>query len=118
LVDTSGKRVRPFGGPVAILVDEVTASASEVFTGGLQEYGRVRVFGRTSAGQALPAIYQELRNGDYLYRPISDFVTPKGVRFEGRGVVPEEIVPLDRASLLAGKDVTLERALRWIDGAR
>jgi carboxyl-terminal processing protease len=115
LVDSSGKRVRPYSGPVAILVDEVTASASEVFAGGLQEHGRVRVFGRTTAGQALPAVYQELRNGDYLYRPVSDFITPKGVRFEGRGVVPDESVPLDRAALLAGRDLPLERALHWID---
>jgi carboxyl-terminal processing protease len=114
LVDSSGRRVEPFSGPVAILVDEVTASASEVFTGGLQEHGRVRVFGRTTAGQALPAIYESLPNGDYLYHPVSDFVTPKGVRFEGRGVVPDETVPFDRASLLAGKDLVLERALDWI----
>ena len=118
LVDSSGKRVQPYSGPVAILVDEMTASASEVFTGGLQEHGRVRVFGRTTAGQALPAVYQELKNGDYLYRPVSDFITPKGLRFEGRGVVPDESIPLDRAALLAGRDLPLERALRWIDTAK
>ncbi len=118
LVDSSGKRVHPFGGPVAILVDEITASASEVFTGGLQENGRVRVFGRTTAGQALPAVYEELINGDYLYRPVSDFITPKGVRFEQRGVIPDEPVPLDRAALLAGRDLPTEQALRWIDSAR
>jgi carboxyl-terminal processing protease len=118
LVDTSGKRVEPFRGPVAILVDEITASASEVFTGGLQEHGRVRVFGRTTAGQALPAVYQNLPNGDLLYHPIADFVTAKGVRFEGRGVIPDEVAPLNRNALLAGRDVTLERALSWIDAAK
>ena len=118
LVDTSGKRVQPFAGPVAILVDEATVSASEVFAGGLQEHGRVRVFGRTTAGQALPAVYQELVNGDYLYRPVSDFITPKGVRFEGRGIVPDESVPIDRAALLAGRDLEMEHALRWMDGAK
>jgi len=118
LVDSSGKRVQPYSGPVAILVDEITASASEVFAGGLQENGRARVFGRTTAGQALPAVYQELKNGDFLYRPVSDFITPKGLRFEGRGVVPDEAVPLDRGALLAGRDLALERALRWIDMAK
>lgn len=117
-VDSSGKRVEPYAGPVAILVDEITASASEVFAGGLQEHGRVRVFGRTTAGQALPALYDRLPNGDTLYRPIADFITPKGVRFEGRGVVPDESVPLNRNALLAGRDLALERALAWIDGAR
>lgn len=114
-VDTSGKRVQPFDGPVAILVDEITASASEVFAGGLQEHGRVRVFGRTTAGQALPAVYDKLPNGDALYHPVADFVTGKGVRFEGRGVVPDESVPLDRRALLSGKDPVLERAIQWID---
>lgn len=118
LVDSSGKRVQPFSGPVAVLVDEITASASEVFTGGLQEHGRVRVFGRTTAGQALPAVYQELKNGDYLYRPVSDFITPRGLRFEGRGVVPDESIPLNRAALLSGRDLPLERALQWIDTAK
>ena len=110
--------IDPFSGPVAILVDEITASASEVFTGGLQEHGRIRVFGRTTAGQALPAVYHRLPNGDTLYHPIADFVTDKGVRFEGRGVVPDEAVPLNRQALLSGRDETLERALNWIDNAR
>lgn len=114
-VDTSGKRVQPFAGPVAILVDEITASASEVFTGGLQEHGRVRVFGRTTAGQALPAVYHKLPNGDALYHPVADFVTDSGVRFEGRGVVPDEVVELSRPALLQGRDLTMERALEWIE---
>jgi carboxyl-terminal processing protease len=112
--DATGKRVEPFAGPVAILVDEITASASEVFTGGLQEHGRVRVFGRTTAGQALPAIYDALPNGDALYHPVADFVTPQGTRFEGRGVVPDEEVPLNRASLLSGVDPVLRAAQHWI----
>jgi carboxyl-terminal processing protease len=113
-VDTHGNAVEPFSGPVAILVDEITASASEVFTGGLQELGRVRVFGRVTSGQALPAVYDELPNGDALYHPVADFVTGKGTRFEGRGVIPDEKVPLNRNALLAGQDRALERAIHWI----
>jgi carboxyl-terminal processing protease len=116
-VDSNGRRVEPFAGPVAVLVDEITASASEVFTGGLQELGRVHVFGRVTAGQALPAIYDELPNGDAFYHPIADFITPKGTRFEGRGVIPDEEVPLDRRALLMGKDPALARAVEWIASA-
>ena len=114
-MDSSGKRVQPFAGPVAILVDEITASASEVFTGGLQEHGRVRVFGRTTAGQALPAVYTKLPNGDALYHPVADFLGANNTRFEGRGVVPNEPIELNRAALLAGRDPAMERALQWID---
>ena len=117
LVDDAGNRVKPFKGPVAILVDGMTGSASECFSGGLQSLGRVRVFGQTSMGQALPALFDRLPNGDVLIHAWGDFVTGTGVRIEGRGVVPDEPVELSRAALLAGRDRTLEQALSWIDRA-
>lgn len=117
LVDDAGNRVKPFKGPVAILVDGMTGSASECFSGGLQSLGRVRVFGQTSMGQALPALFDRLPNGDVLIHAWGDFVTGTGVRIEGRGVVPDEPVELSRATLLAGHDAPLEQALAWIDRA-
>jgi carboxyl-terminal processing protease len=118
LVSAAGERVEPFGGPVAILVDALTGSASECFAGGMQSLGRARVFGQTSMGQALPAVFDKLPNGDVLIHAYGDFVTATGTRLEGRGVVPDEEVPLNRAELLAGRDTALERALQWIDTAR
>ena len=118
LVDGNGERVEPYAGPVAILVDGLTGSASECFTGGLQSLGRARVFGQTSMGRALPALFDKLPNGDVLIHAWGDFVTGTGVRIEGRGVIPDEPVTLTRAALLEGRDPTLERALAWIDSAR
>ena len=118
LVNGSGERVAPFAGPVAILVDGLSGSASECFTGGMQSLGRARVFGQTSMGRALPALFDRLPNGDVLIHAWGDFVTGTGVRIEGRGVVPDEPVAVTRAALLEGRDPTLERALAWIDTAR
>jgi carboxyl-terminal processing protease len=81
----------------------------------MQSIGRARVFGQTSMGQALPALFDTLPNGDLLIHAYGDFVTADGTRLEGRGVVPDEIVPLRRDDLLAGRDAALEAALRWID---
>jgi carboxyl-terminal processing protease len=114
LVNAAGDRVEPFRGPLAILVDGLSASASECFTGGLQSLGRARVFGQPSMGQALPALFDTLPNGDVLIHAWGDFVTGTGVRLEGRGIVPDEIVPATRADLLAGRDRPLESALAWI----
>jgi carboxyl-terminal processing protease len=50
-----GRSVQPFTGPLAILVDPMSASTSEIFAAGLQSLGRAHVVGRTSAGAALPA---------------------------------------------------------------
>jgi carboxyl-terminal processing protease len=115
LVGASGRRVQPFAGPVAILVDGMTGSTSEVFAGGLQAIGRARVFGETTAGAVLPALNEKLPNGDVLYHAFADFITPRGDRLEGRGVLPDAPVPLDRAHLLAGQDAALAAAIRWIE---
>jgi carboxyl-terminal processing protease len=114
-VSAAGERVQPFAGPVAILVDALSGSASECFAGGMQSLGRVRVFGQRSMGQALPALFARLPNGDVLIHAYGDFVTADGTRLEGRGVVPDEPVVLDRGQLLAGRDRTLEAALAWFD---
>ena len=116
LVTSDGRRVVPFAGPVAILVDELTASASETFAGGLQSLGRARVFGRQTMGQVLPALTKKLPNNDILMYAMGDFVTSTGRRLEGVGVVPDEVVPLTIAALAAGQDAALDAALRWIDG--
>lgn len=110
-----GRRVVPFGGPLAILVDDLTGSASECFAGGLQSLGRARVFGTRTMGQALPAVTRRLPNGDVLMYAIGDFVTSTGQRLEGDGVVPDEPVTLSPAALADGRDPVLDRALEWID---
>lgn len=110
-----GRSVVPYAGPVAILVDELTASASECFAGGMQGLGRVQVFGTRSAGQALPASTRRLPNGDVLLYAVGDFVTATGERLEGHGVAPDVEVPLTPRSLAAGHDAE-HAALVWIDG--
>ncbi len=118
LVNAEGQPVKAYAGPLAILVDAMSGSASECFAGGMQSLGRARVFGQASMGQALPALFQRLPNGDVMIHAYGDFVTSNGTRLEGRGVVPDEIVPINREALLSGRDLTLEAALAWIDQAR
>ncbi len=114
----AGGNVEPFAGPVAILVDGLSASTSEMFAAGLQSLGRARVFGERTAGQALPAMATRLPTGDVLMHVVADFVAPDGTRIEGRGVMPNELIPLLRSDIAAGRDAPLEAALRWIDRAR
>jgi carboxyl-terminal processing protease len=109
-----GEPVRPYGGRLAILIDPLTGSTSEIFAAGMQAIGRARIFGETSAGQALPAMATRLPTGDVLLHVTADLVAPDGRRVEGRGVVPDEPAPLRRAELLAGRDAALEAAVRWI----
>ena len=114
-VSAEGKPVPTFQGPVAILVDGLSGSASECFTGGMQSLKRVRVFGQRSMGAALPSQFDRLPNGDVFIHATGDFVAADGTRLEGRGVIPDEDVPLTRKDLLDGRDRVLDAALAWID---
>ncbi len=115
-VSPDARPVVPFAGPVAVLVDERTASTSEFFAGGMQALGRARVFGVQSAGQALPSLMPRLPNGDVLLHAVADFVGPDGEKWEGAGVMPDAVTPPARAALLAGRDPAMESAVTWIRG--
>ena len=114
-LDSHNHATNIFRGKLAVLVDPISLSSSELFAAGLQELGRARIFGEKTGGQALPAVSDRLPNGDLLYHPLADFTTPKGRRIEENGVVPDEIVPLRLEALRAGIDEPLQAALRWID---
>jgi carboxyl-terminal processing protease len=114
----AGVPVEPFTGDVAILVDGLSASTSEMFAAAMQAIGRARVFGERTAGQALPAMATRLPSGDVLMQVVADFVAPDGTRIEGRGVIPDEVVPLTRADLVAGRDAALESAIFWFERPR
>ena len=97
------------------MIDNTSASTSEVFAAGMQSIGRARVFGQRSMGAVLPSLMDELPNGDVLQHAFADFVVSStGVRLEGRGVLPDEPIALSREDLLAGRDPTLEAAVEWI----
>jgi len=106
-----GRRVDPFAGPLALLVDEKTGSTSECFAGALQSLGRARIFGRRTMGQALPAMTRRLPNGDVLMYAIGTFVTSTGRALEQNGVIPDENV----AGPTGNGDAILDAALRWVD---
>src|SRR6185436_5208732 len=103
-VGLDGQSVTPFAGPLAILVDSGSYSASEIFTGGMQSIKRARVFGTRTAGGALPAVLERLPGGDVLQYAIGDFTTARGDRVEGRGVIPDTEVLQTRQALFAGSD--------------
>jgi carboxyl-terminal processing protease len=101
----------PYRGRVYILVDEWSASTSEVFTSGMQESKRATVIGTATAGAVLPSLLAFLPTGAALQYVISDFRTPAGRLVEGSGVTPDIDARLTRAALLQGKDPALEAAL-------
>lgn len=102
--------------PVALLIDEGSASTSEIMAQGLRDIGRVRLFGRTTAGAALPSVLVKLPNGDILQYAMADYVSVSGKRMEGVGVEPDEIIEVDPDQIREFGDPALTRAAYWILG--
>jgi carboxyl-terminal processing protease len=104
-----------FEGPLAILIDPLSASTSEIFAGGMKDLGRARIFGERSAGLALPSNFQKLPNGDVMQYAFANYVSASGVPLESRGVEPHVDAPPNREALIKGRDNALNAAMEWIE---
>lgn len=107
-------RPHTFSDKLAILVDETSASTSEILAQGLRDLGRARIFGTRTAGAALPSDIIRLPNGDGFQYAQASYVSVKGRVLEGNGVAPDEEVHQTRADLESGRDPVLDAAVRWI----
>jgi len=109
-------RPRPeiYSGPIAILIDGLSGSCSEIFSGGLKDNNRARILGTTSAGAALPSQIDKLPNGDAFQYAVANYVSAGGEVLEGVGVKPHVEIRHTKEALLEGRDLILENAVNWI----
>ncbi len=103
-----------FLGPLAILIDEFSASTSEIFAQGMQESTRAKVFGRTSMGAALPSKFVDLSSHFRLQLPVAKYKSNAGYTIEDKGVIPDFIVNVTKQDLINQKDPVLSTAIQWI----
>jgi len=103
-----------YNGPVAILIDVTTKSASELFAVALQAIGRGKIVGERSAGATLAADGMKLPNGALFLYPVFQTTPANGKKTEGIGVEPDIPAKLDYAALLNGRDSQLEAAIYYL----
>jgi carboxyl-terminal processing protease len=101
--------------PLWVLVDENTASASEIVAGALQDYGRATIVGETTFGKGLVQSLYPLSNGGALKVTTAVYLTPTGRDINATGIVPDIAAPDDPAT--EDVDETVQKALELITGA-
>lgn len=100
--------------PLYVLTDPYTASASEIVTGALQDYGRAILVGETTFGKGLVQSIEPLSNGGALKATTAVYLTAKGRDINKKGIAPDVVAPDDPAT--TGVDETVEATLKLISG--
>jgi carboxyl-terminal processing protease len=103
-----------YRGPLVVLIDVLSGSASELFAACLQTLGRAVVVGERSPGSVMESDVMIFPNGAILMHPVAQISTPDGTVLEGHGVIPDIEVRLRREMLLKGIDSQLAAAIRHI----
>lgn len=104
-----------FSGPVSILVDEASASTSEIFAQGMHDLGRATVVGvQTSAGMALPSVIESLPDGGALQLVVGHHQSPSHGAPEGRGVQLDGVLSMDQGAYREHDDPVQAAAVRWM----
>lgn len=101
--------------PVVVLIDETSASASELVAGAWQDNNTVTLLGETSFGKGTVQVQNSLINGGGVRLTVARWLTPSGNWITDIGVTPDIIVEIaDDAELEDDEDPQLEAALEFI----
>lgn len=101
--------------PMVVLVNQYSASASEVVAGALQDYGRAQLVGVTSYGKGTVQNWIALSDEEGAIRvTIARWNTPNGRNVSGTGLTPDVTVEISEDDMAAGKDPQLDKAIELL----
>ncbi len=102
--------------PCAVLVNGNSASASEIFSGALQDYGLAEIIGTQTFGKGIVQSIMGLLDGSAVKITVQDYYTPNGNNIHGIGITPDQVVELDEEAYLQdGTDTQLDAAVNYIE---
>lgn len=105
-----------FTKPLAVLVNQYSASASEIFSGAIQDYGTGTIVGMTTYGKGVVQQLMDLGDGTCLKVTIAEYYTPSGRSINGTGVEPDVEVEYEYDKNNPEADNQLDKALEVVSG--
>jgi carboxyl-terminal processing protease len=115
LYRAEGRPIVPADLPIVVLVNEGSASASEIVSGALQDTGRAVLLGTTTFGKGSVQLPHNLSDGSLMRVTIARWYTPKDRSIDGTGLEPDIVLELSEEDIEAEEDPQLDRALQLLE---
>ncbi|MBQ6589139.1 MAG: S41 family peptidase [Butyrivibrio sp.] len=97
--------------PVVVLVNQYSASASEILAGAIKDYNLGKLVGKTTYGKGIVQRIFDLRDGTAVKLTVSNYFTPNGINIHGVGIEPDVEVEYDAEAYAEDKtDTQLNKA--------
>jgi carboxyl-terminal processing protease len=104
---------------IVVLVDETSASASEVIAGAMQDYGVATILGETTFGKGTVQNIPSLSNGGGLRITVRRWLTPNGHWIHEQGITPDIIIEWNPdADEEDADDIQLSAAIEHLESLR
>lgn len=118
VVDRNGKKINLEGKknkdyiktPLVILINEGSASASEILSGALKDYNRAILVGEKTFGKGLVQRIETIQKENGLNITIAKYLTPNGTDINKKGIEPDYKVEFSNNDFLNHKDPQLKKA--------
>lgn len=102
--------------PIVILVNQGSASASEILAGALRDNRNIKLIGKKSFGKGSVQEVIDLHGGSFLKVTIAKWLTPKGNSISEVGLDPDVKIDISEEDTQKNKDPQLDKALEIIKG--
>lgn len=103
--------------PMVVLVNEYSASASELLAGAIKDYNKGTLIGTTTYGKGIVQRINQLEDGTAIKLTVSAYFTPNGVNIHGTGVEPDIELEYDyELAESEGIDNQVEKAIEVLEG--
>lgn len=96
--------------PIVVLINEGSASGSEIMAGALQDYKRAIILGTKSFGKGSVQTIIPLSDGSALRLTTSRYFTPLGKQIHGKGVIPDIVVEEGKIELASAQGLEMPKS--------